>query len=73
MLRMKRLTQNWTGCLETAPCVEIGGIGGIGKSQAAAACLLRSERRFEYRFWVSGRDIDSVERLSSVPVRRCRA
>lgn len=53
--------------LETAPCVEIGG---IGKSQAAAACLLRSERRFEYRFWVSGRDIDSVERLSSVPVQR---
>lgn len=56
--------------LETAPCVEIGGIGGIGKSQAAAACLLRSEHRFEYRFWVSGRDIDSVERLSSVPVQR---
>ncbi|EUB72781.1 MULTISPECIES: tetratricopeptide repeat protein [unclassified Pseudomonas] len=56
--------------LETTPCVEIGGIGGIGKSQAAAACLLRSEHRFEYRFWVSGRDIDSVERLSSVPVQR---
>lgn len=56
--------------LETEACVEIGGIGGIGKSQAAAACLLRSERRFEYRFWVSGRDIESVERLSSVPVRR---
>lgn len=56
--------------LETETCVEIGGIGGIGKSQAAAACLLRSESRFHYRFWVSGRDIDSVERLSSVPVRR---
>ncbi|MGY1917534.1 hypothetical protein ACW9IF_01315 [Pseudomonas tolaasii] len=56
--------------LETTPCVEIDGIGGIGKSQAAAACLLRSEHRFEYRFWVSGRDIDSVERLSSVPVQR---
>lgn len=56
--------------LETEACVEIGGIGGIGKSQAAAACLLRSEDRFEYRFWVSGRDIDSVERLSSVPVQR---
>lgn len=56
--------------LETEACVEIGGIGGIGKSQAAAACLLRSEDRFHYRFWVSGRDIDSVERLSSVPVQR---
>ncbi|MBC8879493.1 tetratricopeptide repeat protein [Pseudomonas cerasi] len=56
--------------LETAMCVEIGGIGGIGKSQAAAACLLRSESRFEYRFWVSGRDIDGVERLSSVPLKR---
>lgn len=56
--------------LETNACVEISGIGGIGKSQAAAACLVRSEDRFHYRFWVSGRDIDSVERLSSVPVRR---
>ncbi|WBX88490.1 hypothetical protein [Achromobacter mucicolens] len=56
--------------LETNACVEIVGIGGIGKSQAAAACLLRSEDRFHYRFWVSGREIDSVERLSSVPVRR---
>lgn len=56
--------------LETEMCVEISGIGGIGKSQAAAACLLRSEDRFHYRFWVSGRDVDSVERLSSVPVRR---
>ena len=56
--------------LETEACVEISGIGGIGKSQAAAAYLLRIEDRFHYRFWVSGRDIDSVERLSSVPVRR---
>lgn len=56
--------------LVTETCLEIGGIGGIGKSQSAAACLLRSEDRFEYRFWVSGREIDSVERLSSVPVRR---
>jgi tetratricopeptide (TPR) repeat protein len=56
--------------LETEACVEISGIGGIGKSQAAAACLWRSENRFHYRFWVSGRDIDSVEQLSSVPVRR---
>lgn len=56
--------------LKTKACVEIGGIGGIGKSQAAASCLIRFELRFDYRFWVSGRDIDSVERLSSVPVRR---
>ncbi|WP_217632640.1 hypothetical protein [Marinobacter sp. AC-23] len=56
--------------LEKTACVEIGGIGGIGKSQAAAACLLRNECYFEYRFWVSGRDIDGVERLSSVPVQR---
>ncbi|MES3001207.1 MAG: tetratricopeptide repeat protein [Pseudomonadota bacterium] len=56
--------------LETEACVEIGGIGGIGKSQAAAACLLRNEDRFHYRFWVGGREIDGVERLSSVPVRR---
>lgn len=56
--------------LKKDACVEIAGIGGIGKSQAAAACLRRNEHRFEYRFWISGRDIDSVERLSSVPVRR---
>lgn len=56
--------------LRTEACLEICGVGGIGKSQATAACLQRSEDRFEYRFWVSGRDIDSVEKLSSVPVRR---
>lgn len=56
--------------LQASACVEISGIGGIGKSQAAAACLLRSAHRFEYRFWVSGRDIDTIERLSSVPVKR---
>ncbi|WEL76062.1 tetratricopeptide repeat protein [Pseudomonas sp. CBSPAW29] len=56
--------------LKASACVEISGIGGIGKSQAAAACLLRSAHRFEYRFWVSGRDIDTIERLSSVPVKR---
>jgi len=56
--------------LEVQQCVEIGGIGGIGKSQAAAACLRRAEHRFQYRFWVSGRDIGSVEHLASVPVRR---
>lgn len=58
------------GLLKKNACVEIVGIGGIGKSQAAAACLLRNEGRFHYRFWVNGREIDSVERLSSVPVRR---
>jgi len=51
-------------------CIEISGIGGIGKSQAAAACLERCASKFDYRFWVSGRDVDSIERLSSVPVRR---
>lgn len=56
--------------LETEACVEICGVGGIGKSQAAAACLQRSANRFHYRFWVSGRDIASIEQLSSVPVRR---
>jgi len=56
--------------LRTDSCVEICGIGGVGKSQAAAACLKRHEDQFEYRFWVSGRDIEGVEQLSSVPLRR---
>ncbi|KQQ45916.1 hypothetical protein ASF61_19975 [Duganella sp. Leaf126] len=56
--------------LKSKACVEIIGIGGIGKSQAAAACLLRNNGNFHYRFWVNGRDINSVEQLSSVPVRR---
>ncbi|KXV02222.1 tetratricopeptide repeat protein [Acetobacter cerevisiae] len=56
--------------LATDVCVEICGIDGIGKSQAAAACLKRHENQFEYRFWVSGRDIDGIEQLSSVPIRR---
>lgn len=56
--------------LQTAACVEICGIGGIGKSLAAAACMRRNQEKFHYNFWVSGRDIHSVEHLSSVPVRR---
>jgi len=56
--------------LESKACVEIVGIGGIGKSQAAAACLLRNEANFHYRFWVNGRDINGIEQLASVPVRR---
>lgn len=56
--------------LQAAACVEICGIGGTGKSLAAAACLRRNQTKFHYSFWVSGRDINSVEHLSSVPVRR---
>jgi len=51
-------------------CLEICGIGGIGKSLAAAACMHRNQKNFHYCFWVSGRDINSIEHLSSVPVRR---
>jgi tetratricopeptide (TPR) repeat protein len=56
--------------IESKSCIEIAGIGGIGKSQAAAACLLRNESKFHYRFWVNGRDINGIEQLASVPVRR---
>jgi len=56
--------------LETDVCVEICGIGGIGKSQAAAACLARHRDRFDYAYWISGRDVDRVELLSSVHLRR---
>ncbi|WP_260596827.1 hypothetical protein [Sphingomonas endolithica] len=54
----------------TDHCVEVCGIGGIGKSQAAAACLARNKPRFDYSFWVSGRDIDSIGQLSAVQLRR---
>ena len=56
--------------LATNSVVEICGIGGIGKSQVAAACLARHRARFEYSFWVNARDIDGVEHLSSVQLRR---
>lgn len=56
--------------LETEVCVEICGIGGIGKSQAAAACLARHRDRFHYAYWISGRDVDRVEMLASVHLRR---
>lgn len=56
--------------LQTMTCLEICGIGGIGKSLAAAAFLRRNQAKFHYSFWVSGRDINSIEHLSSVPVRR---
>ena len=56
--------------LETDVCVEICGIGGIGKSQAAAACLARHRDRFDYAYWISGRDVEGIELLSSVRLRR---
>lgn len=56
--------------LQAVTCLEICGIGGIGKSLAAAACLRRNQKKFHYSFWVNGRDIASIEHLSSVPVRR---
>lgn len=56
--------------LDTDVCVEICGIGGIGKSQAAAACLARHRDKFDYAYWISGRDVDGIELLSSVRLRR---
>jgi len=56
--------------LENDVCVEICGIGGIGKSQAAAACLARHRDRYDYAYWISGRDVERIELLSSVHLRR---
>lgn len=56
--------------LDAHVCVEICGIGGIGKSQVAAACLERNRRRFEYSFWVNAQTIQGAEELSAVPLRR---
>jgi tetratricopeptide (TPR) repeat protein len=56
--------------LANGTVVEICGIGGIGKSQAATACIRRNRGRFEYSFWVNARDLEGVEQLSSVQLRR---
>lgn len=56
--------------LGTDVCVEVCGIGGIGKSQVAAACLARHRHRFDYAYWINGRDVERVELLSSVHLRR---
>ena len=56
--------------LDAQVCVEICGIGGIGKSQVAAACLERNRDRFEHSFWVNAQAIQGAEELSAVPLRR---
>lgn len=56
--------------LDSEVCIEICGIAGIGKSQAAAACLARHRDRFDFAYWISGRDVERVELLSSVQLRR---
>ena len=56
--------------LSNETVVEICGIGGIGKSQAATACLRRNRGRFEYGFWINARDLEGIEQLSSVKLRR---
>lgn len=56
--------------LANGTVVEICGIGGIGKSQVATACIRRNRGQFEYSFWVNARDLEGVEQLSSVQLRR---
>ncbi|WP_421577457.1 hypothetical protein [Shinella sp. M31] len=51
-------------------CVEVAGLGGLGKSMAAAAFLRRHGGEFEYPFWVDARTIRGVEQLSAIPLRR---
>lgn len=56
--------------LADTTCVEVAGLGGLGKSMAAAAFLRKHGGEFEYPFWVDARTIEGVEQLSAVPLRR---
>lgn len=56
--------------LASGTVVDICGIGGIGKSQVATACIRRNRGQFEYSFWVNAHDLEGVEQLSSVQLRR---
>ncbi|GLQ56688.1 hypothetical protein GCM10010862_39470 [Devosia nitrariae] len=56
--------------LADSTCVEVAGLGGLGKSMAAAAFLRRHGSEFEYPFWVDARTIRGVEQLSAIPLRR---
>ena len=56
--------------LASSACVEIAGIGGIGKSVSAAAYLRRHRQDFEYCFWIDARVIAGVQHLSAVQLHR---
>lgn len=51
-------------------CVVISGMGGIGKSEIAAAYVEAHRSAFQFTLWLDARTIDRIELLASAPLRR---
>ncbi|MER9291490.1 hypothetical protein NKI71_14705 [Mesorhizobium sp. M0510] len=58
------------GALGGAPCIAISGMGGVGKSEAAAAYVARHRSEYVQTIWLDGAPLDRVEDLSAVTIRR---
>lgn len=56
--------------LETHKCLVISGIGGSGKSEAAAAYASRSRKQFEIVIWLQGSEVQDVSGLRAARLGR---
>lgn len=56
--------------LESSKCIAITGIGGLGKSAAAAAFAIKHREDFNLTIWLDPGEISRPEDLASVPLRR---
>lgn len=56
--------------LRDQPIVQLAGISGIGKSALAAAVSKRLSDDYEAVYWIQGREMQTVSKLSDIDVRR---
>jgi tetratricopeptide (TPR) repeat protein len=56
--------------LGRSPCVAISGMGGVGKSEAAAAYVETHRNEYMQTIWLDGAQIERIEDLSAVAIRR---
>lgn len=56
--------------LSRQKCVVISGMGGTGKSDTAAALAHRNRDQYQTVIWLSGADVQTIEKLSAVAISR---
>ncbi|RXH31126.1 hypothetical protein XH99_11025 [Bradyrhizobium nanningense] len=56
--------------LRRSPCIAISGMGGVGKSEAAAAYVETHRSEYVQTIWLDGVQIERIEDLSAAAIRR---
>ncbi|MBZ9727947.1 hypothetical protein LB554_28800 [Mesorhizobium sp. CO1-1-11] len=69
-IRRTGITEELDSRLAASRCVVIAGIGGIGKTRAAAAYVSERQSEFPYILWLDARGINDKRQLSATPYSR---